>query len=244
MAEADGTPDDDLALGLENPIRNIGKTYVLQPLRSTDRHGSISMTPNTKRLLKVNLPGTQYIMIAFQPEMTIRVLLRKVCEKRQLDTVNHFLHLVDNPQHLPANVTLRSLDIREITLAKGEISKEEEKKDTTGPLKFYSEAEAFRYKPFHVTKIKKFGAKQERILGIDSDSITNASPNPKKRQTKRPTRRMEEVKEAALAPSKPKQFILEYRKDNKSYLYEAKTAQDAREIVGKIQYCVARLNGS
>jgi len=39
-----------------------------------------------------------------------------------------------------------------------------------------------------------------------------------------------------IGPTKPAQFRLQF-KDNKSYLYEAKTVEDACEIVGKIKYC-------
>eukprot|EP01090_Pellita_catalonica_P007394 TRINITY_DN17979_c0_g1_i1.p1 TRINITY_DN17979_c0_g1~~TRINITY_DN17979_c0_g1_i1.p1 ORF type:complete len:417 (+),score=71.62 TRINITY_DN17979_c0_g1_i1:53-1303(+) len=236
MAEDDGTPDDDFgALGLEHPIRNIGRTFVLQGRERAPSGGTI----------KISLPGNQFHTVRVTPDMTVRALLRKVCDKRQFDTVDHYFHYVHSPQALSMSLSIEQLESRELVLAKGgppdtTSSAKANSEDTSGPKVFYSEAEAFAYKKFTVTKLKKFGTKQERILGIDKNTVTNSSPKLKARQTKRPKRSISDVKKVYLHPSKPKTFSLEYINDNKTYTYEAKTRDEAREIVGKIQFCVKR----
>ena len=99
-------------------------------------------------------------------------------------------------------------------------------------------------------------------MGIDSETITNSvgegrgkGGGKKTKGVKRPTRKMSEVRSVYLGTPKGegaeskegweggegRVFTLEFKKDHKSYVYEAKSVGEAREICGKILYCMSKI---
>jgi len=96
---------------------------------------------------------------------------------------------------------------------------------------FWYDTLAFAFKSYDVIKVNKYG-KKEITLGVDRDRIAHG----KRDSTKSKSRMIRDVAKVTLL-DKPRQLVIEYS-DGKNYVYEAKTATDAREIVGKIEYLV------
>ncbi|GAM22160.1 hypothetical protein SAMD00019534_053350 [Acytostelium subglobosum LB1] len=198
-------------------------------------------TLDTIALVKITLPDSSITKVAYQPDMKLKELLMNTCKKRKLIMAEH--HFEQNGSVIDPELTLDKLTSLEIVL----VSKLRRSmsgdgtmlvgEDNTGDHEdiFWYDLLAYQYKQYEVVKLKKYGSKQERIIGIDKERITNMSPNLKKEQeTKRPTRMIKDIAKVALA-EKPKHFTIEYI-DGKTYLYEAKSHPVAAEIVGKIHY--------
>ena len=139
------------------------------PEASTNRHNSI-FDPNSTGganlgQLKICLPADQYQVVAFTADMTVRVLLRRVCEKRQLDTVGHYFYLKKDKveERLPGNMLVKDIKGKEIWLGQG--GEEGDEGKGQGPIRFWSEAEAFRHKQYNVTKMKKIWRKTRKSNG-------------------------------------------------------------------------------
>lgn len=102
-----------------------------------------------------------------------------------------------------------------------------------GAIFFLTPSSATKYQQYTVIKGNKFGAKQERIMGIDAERITNSIPDKKGTAAKKPVRFMKDVVKAALIPNKPRFFLIEFK--DKTYKYEANQAE---EIIAKINYLI------
>jgi hypothetical protein len=107
---------------------------------------------------------------------------------------------------------------------------------------FWSPASVATYVQYTVIKINKYGKKQERIMGIDRERITNSMPVTKPHKTNRPARLMSDVVKAfiperptPISPSIRKPFSIEF-KDGKTQDYESEKAD---EIVARVNYIVA-----
>jgi len=92
---------------------------------------------------------------------------------------------------------------------------------------------------YSVTFIKGsyFDRKQERILGIDGERITQTVVKKKGQNKQLPPVSIKEVTDAYVHEDKPTYFTVEFR--DKPSVYEAQTPNIAREIVGKIQHLLA-----
>ncbi|ELR21189.1 uncharacterized protein ACA1_285480 [Acanthamoeba castellanii str. Neff] len=122
---------------------------------------------------------------------------------------------------------------------------EDESRDTPfgkPSFTFWNKEKAFRLKRYEVTKMTKFNIKQERVLGIDRDRITNAS----KRKSGEPSgsqptwKLIKNVVEAKVSETKSSQFTLTFEeegKENVTHTFEALNPQEACEIVEKIKCC-------
>ncbi|KAL6069785.1 hypothetical protein QOT17_007356 [Balamuthia mandrillaris] len=237
IAEEDGSPDEDIpALSEEQPLRKFGRRFaVVQTLAEGDVPSALNAYD--KKLLKINLPKNEHQMVAYQGDMQIRTLLRRLCERRALDYTEHCLTQPDSHEALHPDTTLDKLPIPEVTLRSSVTGKPEG--EAGDALAFWSDTNAFRFTEYQVTKFKRFGPNQERILGLEKDCITNNSLK-KGHSTKRPMRSIKELKSATLlGDHKPRQFSLRFI-DRRTYVYEAKTVKDAREIVAKLRYIKER----
>jgi hypothetical protein len=237
IAEDDGSIDSDFdeVLQPHQIVKNFGSTFFL---KVETGHGA-------KSVIRVHLPNSEYQTVEFVPGMQGKDLLARVCKRAFLDASEHFLHLHSATSEGPISlhVSLDTLIKNDPKIVKSGISvrrKEKEGQHLHEPKSFWSDAEAFIFKQYTVNKIlsSKFGIGKERVLGIYHDTITSSVPlrsgASMKTNYSYPLRNLEVAE--LIGPTKPAQFRLQF-KDNKSYLYEAKTVEDACEIVGKIKYC-------
>jgi hypothetical protein len=110
---------------------------------------------------------------------------------------------------------------------------------------FWSPASVSTYVQYAVIKINKYGKKQERIMGIDRERITNSMPLHKpSNKTNRPTRMMTDVFRAFItdrptpaSPSPRKPFSIEFNDNIQEY-----ESEKADEIVARINYIVSLQN--
>jgi hypothetical protein len=193
-------------------------------------------------VFKINLPDKSTSKVQYQPDLKLSDLLKQICKKRVLFPSDHYFTVPGSDQPCNLNLTMDQISGCELTLCENvsvpaSNSGGDDSSITSKPEIFWYDGLAFQYRSYDVVKIKKYGAKQERVLGIDKDRIANMPPtlNTKKHSAKRPSRFIRDVTRITDLENKPKQFIIEYS-DGKTYTYEAKTPQLAREIVGKISY--------
>ncbi|EGG24275.1 ras interacting protein [Cavenderia fasciculata] len=179
--------------------------------------------------IKITLPDSSITKVAYQPDMKLKELLINTCKKRKLNFSEHIFQY-ENGQPVNMQITMEQLGTLDIVLVSvlrrsmsGDGSVLGVGDDNDGPADiFWHDALAGQYKQYEVVKLKKYGSKQERIIGIDQERITNMSPNPKKEQeTKRPARLIKDVLKVSLT-DKQKHFTIEYI-DGKSYVYECKS---------------------
>eukprot|EP00026_Physarum_polycephalum_P002559 Phypoly_transcript_02566.p1 GENE.Phypoly_transcript_02566~~Phypoly_transcript_02566.p1 ORF type:complete len:691 (+),score=108.69 Phypoly_transcript_02566:626-2698(+) len=103
---------------------------------------------------------------------------------------------------------------------------------------FWSPATVATYVQYNVIKINKYGKKQDRIMGIDRERITNSMPLTKLNKTSHPARPMSDVVRAYISdrpipasPSNKKPFSIEF-KDNQTQDFESeKAATDSNNVV-------------
>ena len=122
--------------------------------------------------------------------------------------------------------------------AGGILSLEEEGNDLVLPF----ELDAFNYQEFRVIKTNKFGSRQERKLGIDSQKIFNMKPSSithflglTSQKTKHPERPLETLVNVTANPDNSKAFTL-YFNDGEVLNYETKTTVEALEIVKRLRF--------
>ena len=113
---------------------------------------------------------------------------------------------------------------------------------------FFNEISAGLYQEFEVVKINKFKSKQERILGIDMYNLYNNMPKKKPtgimnlifKETKKPRRKMKNVKECAIIGDKSFYIDIkdEVSDEVKRGCYEVKNNLIRDEIVAKINFLI------
>ncbi|KYQ96812.1 ras interacting protein [Tieghemostelium lacteum] len=201
-------------------------------------------------VVKITLPDGSITKVAYQPDTKLKELLMNTCKKRKLTFTDHHFTL-ENGVSCNLNMTMEQLGSVDLVLATSNHRRSMIIDPSLSPLSgddgsggadqqqeiFWYDALAWQYKTYEVTKLKKYGSKQERILGIDRERITNMSP--KEQETKRPARLIKDVSKIALVEQKPKNFTIEYI-DGKSYIYETKSQATAIEVVGKISYILGK----
>jgi len=107
---------------------------------------------------------------------------------------------------------------------------------------FWFPAAVATYVQYSVTKINKYGTRQERVMGIDRERITNSKPPNKPSKTNRPLRLISDVVKAYIMdrpmPSSPttnrKLFCIEFKDDIQEY-----ESDKADEIVARINYILS-----
>ena len=130
------------------------------------------------------------------------------------------------------------------------VSKNEKDDDgnSSGRDFFFNEISAGLYQEFEVVKINKFKSKQERILGIDMYNLYNNMPKKKAtgimnlifKETKKPRRKMKNVKECAIIGDKSFYIDIkdEVSDEVKRGCYEVKNNLIRDEIVAKINFLI------
>ena len=113
---------------------------------------------------------------------------------------------------------------------------------------FFNEISAGLYQEYEVVKINKFKSKQERILGIDMYNLYNNLPKKKTgglmnfifKETKKPRRKMKNVKACAVIGDKT--FYIDIKNEEsdevKRSSYEVKNNLIRDEIVAKINFLI------
>ena len=113
---------------------------------------------------------------------------------------------------------------------------------------FFNEISAGLYQEFEVVKINKFKSKQERILGIDMYNLYNNMPKKRTtgimnfifKETKKPRRKMKNVKSCAVIGDKS--FYIEIKNEDNDQVkrssYEVKNNLIRDEIVAKINFLI------
>jgi hypothetical protein len=114
--------------------------------------------------------------------------------------------------------------------------------DNDNELVLPFDADALAYTEFRVIKTNKFGVRQERKLGIDSQKIYNLKPNSitsflrlSSQNTKHPERPLEQLTAVNAAPDNPRTFTVDFS-DGETLYYETKTTVEAQEIVKRLKY--------
>ncbi|KAN0015081.1 hypothetical protein ACTFIU_001404 [Dictyostelium citrinum] len=209
-------------------------------------HRNVSSGPDAPLVVKITLPDSSITKVVFQKTMLLKDLLESTCKKRKLLISDHYFTL-ENGQTCNGTLPMEKLGGADLILVSRRPIEQmtalsPTDTDSTGSSSdlqqeiFWYDALAWQYKTYEVTKTKKYGPKQDRIIGIDRERVTNMSP--KDTETKRPARLIKDISKVALL-EKPKYFTIEYN-DGKSYIYEAKTTSLANEIVGKISYILGK----
>eukprot|EP01113_Clastostelium_recurvatum_P021586 TRINITY_DN255_c0_g1_i3.p1 TRINITY_DN255_c0_g1~~TRINITY_DN255_c0_g1_i3.p1 ORF type:complete len:588 (-),score=140.52 TRINITY_DN255_c0_g1_i3:629-2392(-) len=109
---------------------------------------------------------------------------------------------------------------------------------------FFPPSSASEYVQYPVIKTNKYGKRQERIMGIDGERITNSHPSSAKpgSRTRRPSRALQDVVKVSLAPNKgsayhlglTRQFFVEYK--DSTQVFESDKAE---EIVARINFIMS-----
>jgi hypothetical protein len=102
--------------------------------------------------------------------------------------------------------------------------------------------DAFTYTEFRVIKTNKFGVRQERKLGIDSQKISNMKLHSitsflglQSSKTKHPERPLETLTAVTPNPDNNKAFTLDFT-DGETLYYETKTTVECAEVCKRLKY--------
>lgn len=100
-----------------------------------------------------------------------------------------------------------------------------------------NEEEAKMYRQFEVIKTNKYGLRQERLLGVDAETIYNMKPGTSAGKAKNPERAITDIKEIRVFPERPNYFEIDYVKDDTDKI-ETKTALDCSLLVEKLRILI------
>jgi len=195
-----------------------------------------SMAQESMTVFKISLPNNTTTKVHYQPDMKLLDLMKQICKKRVLFPTDHYFMVPGSDSPCNLSLTMDQVSGNELILCENTPLPTSNSGGDDSKI-FWYDGLAFQYQTYDVVKLKKYGTKQERVLGIDRDRITNMPPTNAKKNAKRPSRFVRDVKNVSELENKPKQFIIEYS-DGKTYIYEAKSTLLAHEIVGKISYLV------
>ncbi|KAL6063075.1 hypothetical protein QOT17_011743 [Balamuthia mandrillaris] len=230
MAEPDGSvDDDDLALNLQQPIRNFGRHFCIMSANSSTSDGK----GDTKELFKVRLGGSEYRILKYDPELTVRELLKRITARRGLMTSEFFLRIVGENQPLELDEKLSIISDpkkQELELV------EKKREEPTATINKFNWTEALRFKQYRVRR-KGFGNKQDRWIGIDAKEITVSYSKGKNKEMVKKSYPFSDVKKINLE-SKAMTFVLQFEGDQKAETYEAGTQQDAGTFFCPFFLCI------
>ncbi|KJE89398.1 hypothetical protein CAOG_00876 [Capsaspora owczarzaki ATCC 30864] len=261
MVEDDGTPDMDFpALDRKQPIQKFGfdqLAFCEGP--RFNRNTRRIMRPESKHtttFVHVYLPNQGCSIVSVKSfDVLLKDVLANVRKKRQLPKDQHTLELVDAPgEELDLNQTLQSIGTTKFNLIH-KFSKRMDlvdadavaDKQKTDDVDF--SLTVHQYKSFFVYIKHKFSANQEVMLGIDGNKVDIIPQSTQGffAKTKLVSYQMDDIvlcqpideKSKTLKPGvSTKSFRFVYYNGNefKSNYFDAKGAEEAKEIVTKINY--------
>lgn len=243
IAEDDGSIDSDFEEVLKSTqfIKNFGSCFFIR-----NEGGGSGGGEGIGKVTRVHLPNHEYQTVKITPGMQAKELLSKVCKRAgAIEMSDHYLHLKSTDSEGPISLHI-SLDavIKSDNFEISVRTKREHQSYIHAPKEFWSEAEAMAYKNYTVNKLLRFGMVKERMLGVHHDKLTSSSYHGKslREHFSWPLRSLESVE--LISSMKPCQFRATMRTDKselKVYTFEARTAEEACEIVGKLQYCSKKM---
>lgn len=202
------------------------------------------------KFLKVKMPDGTHTTVQLQETALVSELLEKCCSKRKFDPDQFHLEFIEDQEEVPETLTVLQLKDRQVELVANSA--------VAGLDTYMSDTKAMQYEVFRVVKIKAgFNAKkQERMLGIDFDRISNQMPEEALQAksgfgktvdvirgrgagVKNDYWLMTDLVEVTQDPEKTKQFVLTLkdatnREKVLTYRYEAETRKVTEQIVGKL----------
>eukprot|EP00301_Raphidiophrys_heterophryoidea_P002117 c10990_g1_i2.p1 GENE.c10990_g1_i2~~c10990_g1_i2.p1 ORF type:complete len:418 (-),score=76.50 c10990_g1_i2:275-1528(-) len=268
LADDDGEIDDDIPMSLEEgvPLSSMGfDTFVLVPTTKVDEKERLkqAMASKDRMMLRVKLPDGTHQTHEFHLDTPLSDILRKVGEKAKFDIMYYQLRLPSSKSSalaaLDPSLPLRAADSDELLLQRkpdappldfAQRSHESQSEDNKPAFNFFwTEVTASQYKEFLVTKINKWGNKQDRVMGIDNEQITNNIPTKSATKflgmAKTPLHASRAVAQVhSVEQTGPSEFRIIFRDgfDLVPTDYIAQTPADCAEIVSKISY-LRRLRG-
>jgi hypothetical protein len=244
IAEDDGSIDSDFEEVLKSTqfIKNFGSCFFIR----NEAGGGGGGGEGIGKVTRVHLPNHEYQTVKITPGMQAKELLSKVCKRAgAIEMSDHYLHLKSTDSEGPISLHI-SLDavIKSDNFEISVRTKREHQSYIHAPKEFWSEAEAMAYKNYTVNKLLRFGMVKERMLGVHHDKLTSSSYHGKslREHFSWPLRSLESVE--LISSMKPCQFRATMKTDKselKVYTFEARTAEEACEIVGKLQYCAKKM---
>eukprot|EP01086_Lenisia_limosa_P017988 TRINITY_DN952_c0_g1_i5.p1 TRINITY_DN952_c0_g1~~TRINITY_DN952_c0_g1_i5.p1 ORF type:complete len:380 (-),score=43.82 TRINITY_DN952_c0_g1_i5:31-1170(-) len=204
--------------------------------------------------VRVNLPTASSTRVKAKLSSTLQQVFNMVTEKRHLRQDGLVVKVpgVSKPNMTqtlaelgsPDQITLSYVDSIKVKPAEKQISPQNTVASNTSFELLMTLTSASQYKEYDVVKVNKFGISQNRVMGIDGNSIYNLLPKHLrgKKEVKRNSRRFEEVIEARVVTANPSHFSIEYGgpnvKEARVYDYRSSNPQDAAEIVARISFLV------
>jgi len=268
LADDDGEIDDDIPMSIEEGVAlsSMGfDTFVMLPSSKVDEKERLkqALSAKDRMILKIKLPDGTHQTHEFHPDTPLAEVLRKVSEKGKVDMLYHQLRLPSskssNLTALDPSLPLRAADSDELLLQRKpdappldfghRLPANQSEDDKPAFNFFWTEVTASQYKEFLVTKINKWGNKQERVMGIDSEQITNNIPTKSATKflgmSKTPLHASRAIVQVhTVEQTGPVEFRIVFRDgfDLVPTDYIAQTPADCAEIVSKISY-LRRLKG-
>eukprot|EP01006_Ploeotia_vitrea_P006877 TRINITY_DN15131_c0_g1_i1.p1 TRINITY_DN15131_c0_g1~~TRINITY_DN15131_c0_g1_i1.p1 ORF type:complete len:524 (+),score=95.90 TRINITY_DN15131_c0_g1_i1:24-1595(+) len=259
---------ETLVMRLKNPDMNIADDggeddmYISMkpPKTMEDLQFTFYMSSDRKKVKRLSFP----------PDMVYRDLLAVLCERTKKDLKKHQLKIIVGAEErdtLPdgsiiADKTLTTLrrwhDITSFVLKRncspfdeqhGELDESDDdeyldqQEFSVGVI--FTEYEASKYQQFLVTKINKYGTRQERLLGIDREKIYNMMPKEIRskftgsvKRTMYPERLISDIGSINQPdPARQSYFEIEYKQGgNPKDRIEATNKREAQEIIMKLEF--------
>jgi hypothetical protein len=232
MADEKGNVDDDFP---EISARSqVGKFNEALVLRENAKYKADAASDN-RLFLKIHMPNNTYITMAFDLETKMSKVLEMCCRKRDLSEHEHVLQYMVDSTYLPRDLRVADLKDLDINL----INKQDVKAEEQGGEIFWYEALATQYKTYNVVYLKKFGKKQDRVIGVDGIRITHTVVKKKGPNKQLQPNSIKDVKSVRM-DEKSLTVTIEFKsKDTKPLTFDVSSGPIAREIVGKINYLIS-----
>lgn len=232
MAEADGTPDEDMPkLGLKAPInQRLGTMFALCILADTTNPVAAK-----NKMIRIALPNNQKTTIPYQSNSRIGDIVRKLCQKRGWNVADYHLRIGDDAPPLPLGTMLAELaDIgAELKLCTTTVlGADSDEGSSRGGWDFGG----VQYTSYNV-RINKFIGATDMVLGIDEDRITLAKKKGGGRA--KDQRLIGDLAKVSQSDRSKGHFTLEWT-DGKQERLEADNAQVARDIVAQLEMLMSR----
>eukprot|EP00755_Sulcionema_specki_P008640 Sspe_Gene.41521::Locus_20079_Transcript_1_1_Confidence_1.000_Length_1750::g.41521::m.41521/K20410/MAPKAP1, SIN1; target of rapamycin complex 2 subunit MAPKAP1 len=256
-----GKPDEDLpVLDKKTGLRRTGFDKLVLCEVKGSRHCARPSAPKTLedvlyRIFLGSVERNRTRRATVPPDLLYKDALGVICEKLKKDPSRYSLRLVIDgvekdsldDEHSPVGertlgTLRRKYGVTELCLrSKGRDDDDVESDTEIEPPKEqylgWDEASASRYTEYKVIKINKYGARQERILGIDREKIYNSMPTKKMQKTKNPERSISDITHIRLFEDKPNYCEIEYRNNRSGKdQIECQNQMEAHEITSKVRY--------
>eukprot|EP01094_Clydonella_sp_ATCC50884_P028859 TRINITY_DN8812_c0_g1_i1.p1 TRINITY_DN8812_c0_g1~~TRINITY_DN8812_c0_g1_i1.p1 ORF type:complete len:450 (+),score=97.76 TRINITY_DN8812_c0_g1_i1:67-1350(+) len=231
MAEADGTPDEDMPkLGLKAPInQRLGTMFAL-----CINPGDVGPSQVKTKMIRIALPNNQKTTIPYQSTSRTGDIVRKLCQKRGWNAADYHLRIGDEGPPLPLGTMLAELaDVgAELKLCTTTVLGSDSQDSSPAGWDFGG----VQYTSYNVKMSKLFGA-TDMVLGIDEDRITLAKKKGGGRS--KDQRLIGDLVKVSQSDRTKATFTLEWA-DGKQERLEADSAQAAKEIIAKLEMLKSR----